>query len=434
MRPFRPGDRVRSLNWRASARRGEPWVTEHLLERNADVVLFLDTFAELGVAPTTTLDLTIRAATALGRGYLGERDRVGLVVFGGYLRWLLPRMGTRQAHRLAAALIDAEVAHSDAWKDVDVLPRRTLPSGCLVVALTPLLDRRTVGALADLRARGFDVAVIDTLPAALGHRPAARTDPAERMLDLRRAAIRGPVPAPRARPRHVGARRPPRGRPRPGPRLPPPRAPHRMTWGAVRVLPLAGLAGAWATATVLVTRGDGETAGISALLAVLAGVALAGGTRWRWPAATTAGVLLLLTAYSLGLALRDTVDDRAPMLSAALVAAVLCASWASEPPAARAPRSTPGAGEDPGRLRGLAVVTATLASLGLATLVLEVSAAGGTRSLWLQVAGAAAALGTVVALVALSRRGPAPARAAEPTTVAGLVAPAARRSRRRRSP
>lgn len=190
VRPFRPGDRVRSLNWRASARRGEPWVTEHQLERNADVVLFLDTFAELGVPPTTTLDLTIRAATALGRGYLGERDRVGLVVFGGYLRWLLPRMGTRQAHRLAAALIDAEVAHSDAWKDVDVLPRRTLPSGCLVVALTPLLDRRTVGALADLRARGFDVAVIDTLPAALGPRPTARTDPAERMLDLRRAAIR----------------------------------------------------------------------------------------------------------------------------------------------------------------------------------------------------------------------------------------------------
>jgi hypothetical protein len=183
---------------------------------------------------------------------------------------------------------------------------------------------------------------------------------------------------------------------------------------AVRLVPLAGLAVAWATATVLVARGGGRTTGIQVLLAVLAGAALAGGARWRWPAATTAGVLLLVAAYALGLALRDTLDDAAPVVAGALVAAVLCASWASEAPAARLPRRTPGAGEDPGRLRGLAVVAATLGAVALAALVLEVPA-GSSRSLWLQAAGAGAALGLVVALVALSRRGtppPAPGRPA----------------------
>ena len=46
LRPFVPGDRIRRINWRATARRGEPWVNETHPERNTDVVIFLDTFAE----------------------------------------------------------------------------------------------------------------------------------------------------------------------------------------------------------------------------------------------------------------------------------------------------------------------------------------------------------------------------------------------------
>ncbi|HEX5583651.1 DUF58 domain-containing protein, partial [Gaiella sp.] len=45
-RPFVPGDRVRTINWRATARRGSLVVNERHPERNADVVVFLDSFAE----------------------------------------------------------------------------------------------------------------------------------------------------------------------------------------------------------------------------------------------------------------------------------------------------------------------------------------------------------------------------------------------------
>jgi hypothetical protein len=55
------------------------------------------------------------------------------------------------------------VSLSYAWKDIDVLPARTLPPLSLVVALTPLIDRRTIKAVMDLRARGFPVVAIDTL-------------------------------------------------------------------------------------------------------------------------------------------------------------------------------------------------------------------------------------------------------------------------------
>jgi len=161
LRPFMPGDRLRRIHWRASARRGELWVTELHPERNADVVLFLDTFAEARRADAGTLDLAVRAAATLVRGYLRQRDRVGIVGFGGVLRWLLPGAGAEHGYRIAEALLESDIAFSYAWKGVDVIPPRTIPPGSLVLALSPLLDVRTVGALADLAGRGYDLCVIE---------------------------------------------------------------------------------------------------------------------------------------------------------------------------------------------------------------------------------------------------------------------------------
>ena len=81
LRPFTTGDRVRRVNWRATARRGEPWVNETHPERNTDVVLFLDTFAEARRDDLGTLDLGVRAAAALAAHYLqGEGPRRRRVV------------------------------------------------------------------------------------------------------------------------------------------------------------------------------------------------------------------------------------------------------------------------------------------------------------------------------------------------------------------
>ena len=56
-----------------------------------------------------------------------------------------------QRYRLVDALLETGVEFSYAWKDVNIIPARTLPAGALVVALTPLLDERSVTALVDLR-------------------------------------------------------------------------------------------------------------------------------------------------------------------------------------------------------------------------------------------------------------------------------------------
>ena len=165
LRPFLPGDRVRRINWRASARRGALWVNESHPERNTDVIVFLDTFVEArGRTGTGTLDMAVRAAATLAGRYLERKDRVGLVSFGGVLAWLLPATGPVQLYRVVESLIDTEITLSYAWKDVDVIPRRTLPPKALILAVTPLLDERAVSTLLDLRARGFDLAVIEVSP------------------------------------------------------------------------------------------------------------------------------------------------------------------------------------------------------------------------------------------------------------------------------
>ena len=167
IRDFVPGDRVRSINWRASARRHGLVVNERHPERNTDVVLFVDSFADVRDGDRSVLDEAVRAAASLATRYLEHRDRVGLVGFGGVLRWLQPGMGTSQRYRLVETLLETGVAPTYTWRDVNVIPARILPTAALVLALTPLVDPRFVVALEDLRGRRYDVAVVEVDPVPL---------------------------------------------------------------------------------------------------------------------------------------------------------------------------------------------------------------------------------------------------------------------------
>jgi len=167
IREFVPGDRVRSINWRASARRRALVVNERHPERNTDVVLFVDSFTDVRGAGRSLLEEAIRAAASLATKYLERRDRVGLVGFGGVLRWLQPGMGASQRYRLVETMLETGVAPTYTWRDVNIIPARTLPPAALVVALSPLVDPRFVAALEDLRGRRFDVAVVELDPVPL---------------------------------------------------------------------------------------------------------------------------------------------------------------------------------------------------------------------------------------------------------------------------
>ena len=191
LRRFAHGDLVKRVNWRASARRRELWVNEYHPERNADVILFIDAFAEARDELRSTLDGTVRAAAAIAAHYLREKDRVGLVSFGGVFNWLLPSTGVLQQYRIVDALLDSRIVLNYAWKDIASIPPRTLPPQALVLALSPLLDERATNALLEVRARGFDLAVVEVSP--IPFVPARRDEAARiahRVWQLKRDAMR----------------------------------------------------------------------------------------------------------------------------------------------------------------------------------------------------------------------------------------------------
>ncbi len=191
LRPYVPGDRLRRINWRASAGRKTLVVNQQHPEQNADVIIFLDSFAEARGHEQGTLDMTVRGAASLAEQYLAQRDRVGLVSFGALVRWLSPASGRRRFYHIIEALLETEVALSFAWKGIEVLPRGSLPPQALVIALTPLLDERSVGALLDLRRRGFDLVVIDVSPLTfVAERRGAASSLALRLWKLWREALR----------------------------------------------------------------------------------------------------------------------------------------------------------------------------------------------------------------------------------------------------
>jgi uncharacterized protein (DUF58 family) len=191
LREWQPGDRLRRVNWRATALRRALWVNEQNPERNTDVVLFLDTFAEVRAEGRSTNDRTVRAAATLARIYLQRKDRVGVVGFGGLLSWLVPASGTRQLYAIVETLLTSEVVHSFALRGVNVLPPRTLPPKALVLAITPLLDNRTAAALLDLRARGYDLIVVEVSPLDLvTPEPGSPLELAHRLWRLSREALR----------------------------------------------------------------------------------------------------------------------------------------------------------------------------------------------------------------------------------------------------
>jgi uncharacterized protein (DUF58 family) len=191
IREFAPGDQQRHVNWKASARRGRIHVNLFHPEWSSDIVLLVDTFADVSGETRSSLELAVSAATSAAMEFLRRRDRVGLLTVGGTIQWLLPGMGVRQLYRIVDSLMQTKLAFSYAWPKAEAIPPRVIPPGALLVALTPLVDRRMSAILLDLRARGHDVAVVEIpAEALLPSSPNERDRLARRLWTLHRSAIR----------------------------------------------------------------------------------------------------------------------------------------------------------------------------------------------------------------------------------------------------
>lgn len=169
VRPYQPGDRLRDLNWRATARLGDPHVNRQIVERAGEVVLLIDTTIDTAGTSSTVAQTALargaRAAWALASVHLSAHDRVGLVSTGEVNTWLSPNSGERARYQLLETMlsIGGDVVagrHTKTNHSTNSTPDKLIPPAALVVAVTPLWNARIVTSLQAMRAKGRPVAAV----------------------------------------------------------------------------------------------------------------------------------------------------------------------------------------------------------------------------------------------------------------------------------
>jgi uncharacterized protein (DUF58 family) len=173
VRGYMPGDRLRQINWRLSARRDDMLYTnEFEQERSADVGLILD--ARLPSYPPSSepagngsekslFDHTVQAAAALAMAFLEDGHRLSLLIYGYVLERVFPGYGKRQLNRVMQSLARARPGFNFALESLNYLPTRLFPAGSQLVMVSPL-SPYDFSIYRRLRSQGYEIILVSPNP------------------------------------------------------------------------------------------------------------------------------------------------------------------------------------------------------------------------------------------------------------------------------
>lgn len=179
-RNYQPGDDIRNMDWRVTARSGRPHTKVFQEERERPVVLFIDLNPSLFFATQGVLKSVIAARTAalLGWAAAAQGDRIGALLFNGDHYELKPRNGHRGVLPLIHSLLEhtdplqglATPLHPASLNDALIRLRRIVKPGSLVFMLSDFyaVDDDTTNHLLRLRHHNDLVAmqIVDPLELA----------------------------------------------------------------------------------------------------------------------------------------------------------------------------------------------------------------------------------------------------------------------------
>jgi uncharacterized protein (DUF58 family) len=144
LREYTRGDPFRSIDWKATARRGKVMVAQYEIERSQQLIVALDAGRLMSprLGDRRKLDYAISAALAMVAVAQQAADRVGLHAFAGTtLAALMPRAGAAQSAALTDALSDLEPHFEESDYERAALElRRRYAKRSLIVVFTDLFD------------------------------------------------------------------------------------------------------------------------------------------------------------------------------------------------------------------------------------------------------------------------------------------------------
>ncbi len=199
VREYHPGDSLRWLDWRLTARYPRKFFTKEFeQEEIADIGLILDARSktDLRIGEDSLFEHSTGAAASLAEMFIHQGHRVSLLIFGEKMLNVFPGYGKVQLQRILRCLSKASIGSGSSLESFDYLPIRMFSSHSLIVLISPL-SASDWPFFPRLRACGYQGLVISpdpvnfavrSLPEDPASRLAIRAARVERSLELRNIA------------------------------------------------------------------------------------------------------------------------------------------------------------------------------------------------------------------------------------------------------
>ena len=186
LREFVPGDSLRSVNWKALAKKGKMMVNETVREDVMDVILLLDAreVSAVGGGKDTPLEMSCRAAATYAKQLLDERNNVALMIYGESVEKIDLDRGEHHLFKILTALSSATPKGNLKLEIVmkDMLPY--IPSGSPIILFSSLDDDHTISeAFTNTISRGYTITTIS--PSSLDFEEKMKRIPAQPLLIAR---------------------------------------------------------------------------------------------------------------------------------------------------------------------------------------------------------------------------------------------------------
>ncbi|MGA8903547.1 MAG: DUF58 domain-containing protein [Candidatus Bathyarchaeia archaeon] len=161
LRLYSPGDELRRINWKASARQARLVTNEFETERVTDVLVALDCSESVlsSVFSFDAEELEVNLAASLCSQLLLQGNRVGLLVYGAERTWVSPAFGKHQLLRILSGLTITKAGRAIIPIDfaVETIVNAVLPARSVIAFISPLMGDAIVEVVRSVAAAGYNV-------------------------------------------------------------------------------------------------------------------------------------------------------------------------------------------------------------------------------------------------------------------------------------
>ena len=161
VRPYVKGDNLRQVHWRVSAKQGDLFVRDYLMQRNATVNVVVDARASVNqfAGQTHVFESSLSCAASVAEQCLRAGHKVALVIVGRQYVKIPAGVGRRHFKRILQALAEAKLGHDAGLEGFHGRFFKEFDYGSALFWISPLQEQDCIW-LKQLRINGFNVVVL----------------------------------------------------------------------------------------------------------------------------------------------------------------------------------------------------------------------------------------------------------------------------------